>query len=171
MSNIRRARSDELVAVQTIGLRAGERFREIDDERIARCADDPPFALDELAAIQAAGRLLVAVDEGRLVGFVVFEALDGCAHVEEVSVVPEAEGRGHGTALLDAVGAWGTQAGLDGVTLTTFAEVPWNRPYYERRGFRVLTDDELTPALRARRVAEAAQGLLPELRVVMRRDR
>jgi hypothetical protein len=29
-------------------------------------------------------------------------------------------------------------------TLTTFEHVPWNAPYYRRRGFRVLDDGELS---------------------------
>jgi GNAT superfamily N-acetyltransferase len=56
------------------------------------------------------------------------------------------------------------------VTLTTFQDVPWNAPWYSRRGFRVLRDHELTPGLRRRRSLEEAQGLPAELRVVMRFD-
>ena len=36
---------------------------------------------------------------------------------------------------------------LDRLTLTTFTDVPWNRPYYERLGFTVL--DDLGPELAA----------------------
>jgi hypothetical protein len=45
------------------------------------------------------------------------------------------------------------------MTLTTFADVPWNAPYYERCGFRVMAADEITPGLAAIRAAEAAAGL------------
>jgi hypothetical protein len=56
------------------------------------------------------------------------------------------------------------------VTLTTFRDVPWNRPFYERRGFEVIGEEALTPALRARREAEHEElGLDRDLRVVMRR--
>ena len=48
--------------------------------------------------------------------------------------------------------------------------MPWNAPFYERRGFRVLAEHELTAGLVARRAAEAAAGLVPDLRVAMRRD-
>jgi GNAT superfamily N-acetyltransferase len=168
---VRAARPDELAAMQAVAVAAGERFREIDDERIARCADDAPIGLDDLATYQVGGRALVAVDDEEVVGFVVFDILGGRAHIEEVAVLPSVNRRGHGSALLDAVSTWAAAAGLDGLTLTTFADVPWNRPYYERRGFRVLTPDELTPGLRAKRADEAAHGLLPELRVVMRRAR
>jgi hypothetical protein len=56
------------------------------------------------------------------------------------------------------------------VTLTTFRDVPWNRPWYERLGFRVLGEDELGPELRARRDEEEHLGLPAALRVCMRRD-
>jgi hypothetical protein len=56
------------------------------------------------------------------------------------------------------------------LTLTTFAEVPWNAPYYLRCGFRRLGVRELTPGLRAIREREAAHGLDRWPRVCMRRD-
>ena len=153
----------ELARVREVAVAAGERFRSHPDARIAERADDPPPSVEDLAAAQAAGRLLVAVDgtDGEVVGFLLVEEVDGHAHVGEVSVDPDHEGHGHGSALLAAVD--------DPVTLTTFAEVSWNRPFYERRGFRVLDDDSLSDALRAIVDHEAALGLEPALRVVMLR--
>ncbi|HEX3960074.1 MAG TPA: GNAT family N-acetyltransferase, partial [Trebonia sp.] len=60
--------------------------------------------------------------------------------------------------------------GLAALTLTTFASVPWNAPYYRRCGFRVLDDEELTSGLRAIRHDEAELGLDRWPRVCMRRD-
>ena len=98
----------------------------------------PPWATD---------RLLVAVEGDRVVGFVLLEEVDGRGHVEEVSVHPGGQGAGVGTALLEAARAWAAAAGLDGVTLTTFADVPWNRPWYERRRLpRARRRRRLTPA-------------------------
>lgn len=37
--------------------------------------------------------------------------------------------------------------GLAALTLTTFADVPRNGPYYERLDFRHLCETELTPGL------------------------
>jgi hypothetical protein len=36
--------------------------------------------------------------------------------------------------------AWAQRHGLAALTLTTFTDVPWNMPYYERLGFRHLCD-------------------------------
>ncbi|EST37103.1 hypothetical protein N566_14850, partial [Streptomycetaceae bacterium MP113-05] len=61
-------------------------------------------------------------------------------------------------------------AGLPALTLTTFADVPWNAPYYERCGFRPLAVHQETPGLRRRRAHEAAAGLDRWPRLCMRRD-
>lgn len=172
MSAIRVATEADVDAVQDVARSAGERFRAVADRRIARCADDPPPSTDHLLDLVEHRRLLVAdgtgtADGSGVVGFVALEVVDGRCHVDEVSVSPEAQGRGLGVALLDAAQGWSHDGGLDGVTLTTFREVEWNRPFYERRGFVVLDAAELTPGLRRLIAHEATLGLDPELRVAM----
>jgi len=162
---VRRARAGDGEAIRAVGAAAGERFRAIDDPSIAARADDPPFSAE------GAAHVWVAEDGGAVVGFIAVDVVDRCAHVEELSVHPDHEGRGHGSALLDEVARWAADEGLAGVTLTTYRDVQWNRPFYERRGFRVLADDELTPGLRQVVAHEATIGLDPDLRVVMRRER
>ena len=94
----------------------------------------------------------------------VVHVIDENAHVEEIAVMPEFAGRGHGAALLAEVERWAISRGLQGLTLTTFRDVPWNRPWYERLGFRVLDENELTPQLRAVRDAEDATAFRPSCR-------
>lgn len=53
------------------------------------------------------------------------------------------------------------------MTLTTFAEVAWNAPYYRRLGFRDLHAGELGEQLRVLRAQEAAAGLDAWPRVAM----
>ena len=186
---IRPARLSDIEAMERVGAAAGRRFAESDDPRIAACADDAPLPTDALRRWVDAGRAWVAVadpagpagpadpegddgdrgGEGGVVGSIVVDILDGNAHIEEVSVVPAAERRGLGSALLDAVLPYARRHGHPAVTLTTFADVPWNRPWYERRGFSVLAPGEVGPELAARMLDEAAHGLDPDLRVAMRR--
>jgi GNAT superfamily N-acetyltransferase len=168
-SEVRPMTAADIETVRAIGIAAGERFGSIDDPRIAACADDPPFSAEELTTFIAEQRAFVATDGDEVVGFLVLEQLADAAHIEEVAVSPEHERRGHGTALLDTANEWARALHLAALTLTTFRDVPWNRPYYERRGFTVLDDADLTPELRARRAEEHALGLLAELRVVMRK--
>ncbi len=91
-------------------------------------------------------------------------------HVEQLSVRPDQQRRGTGRALVEHVRAWAVDHGRPGITLTTFTDVPWNRPLFERLGFRVLGEDEIGPGLQEVRRTEANRGLDPELRVCMRRD-
>jgi GNAT superfamily N-acetyltransferase len=163
---IRPANTDDGPALQDIERRAGARFREIGMPEVA---DDEPASVEKLADYAREGRAWVAIDaSGPPVGYVLVDVLDGCAHVEQVSVLPEQQGKGVGRALLDHVKAWGTGEGHRAVTLSTFSDVPWNRPLYEHLGFRVLAEDDIGPGLRAVRDEETRHGLDPTTRVCMK---
>lgn len=90
-------------------------------------------------------------------GFAHVIDLDGGVHLEEIAVRPAAQRRGLGRTLLRAVYGRVRDRGRDRLTLTTFADVPWNRPWYERQGFTVI--DEPTGALGRVREQERARGL------------
>jgi hypothetical protein len=77
-------------------------------------------------------------------------------------------GRGVGCALVDEVVAWTEAQELASITLTTFRDVPWNGPYYEKLGFHVVST--LTPVLQALVDEQETWGLDPSLRVVVRRS-
>jgi len=166
---VRPAAAGDVARMRAVSAAAGRRFAEVDDSRIAERADDPPIHVEGLTAWVAAGRAWVAVDAGVVAGFLVADVVDGDTHVEEVSVDPAAQGRGIGTALLAAVAEAAAGWGSGSVTLTTFRDVAWNRPFYERRGYVVLGPEEIGPELAARVRDEAAAGLDPALRVCMRR--
>lgn len=98
------------------------------------------------------------------------DVIDCNAHIEQVSVHPRAAGRGLGRALIETAAVWARQHGLKALTLTTYQDVPWNRPYYERLGFQIVDDAHMTPGLRRLRAQEAAAGLDQWPRVVMHRS-
>ena len=163
--SIRLAERGEEGRLQDIERLAGQRFREIGMDDIA---DDDPPAMDELSQYVNDGRCWVAEgDTGDLVGYVMVEVVDGNAHIEQVSVAPDQQGFGVGRRLIEAVAEWARERGRPAVTLTTFTDVPWNRPLYEHLGFRVLTEAEIGPELRELREQEARQGLDPEIRACM----
>lgn len=169
--HIREARDDELPRLQDIERAAGVAFRDIGMPQIA---DDEPLPLDVLARYRAAGHAWVAVDPGDPgqgpVGYLIADLVDGNLHVEQVSVDPRYARRGIGRRLLDHLAGVAAADGIPALTLTTFANVPWNAPYYSRCGFRTLTEDEETAGLRELRRKEAAHGLDRWPRVCMRRD-
>ncbi len=144
---VRPARADELPLLVEVELASDGPFH---DAGIGPLP--PPGGVEELAEATC---LLVAGDPP--VGFARLGVVGGLAHLEQLSVHPGHSGRGIGTALLEAACTWAAASGYQAMTLTTFADVPWNGPYYARRGFAELT--HLTPALRAIRTHEAALGL------------
>ena len=77
--------------------------------------------------------------------------------------------RGIGRGLIETAADWARERGLHDLTLTTFAAVPWNAPYYERLGFTVVADDDQPAELRRIRDLERARGLDRWPRVAMRR--
>jgi GNAT superfamily N-acetyltransferase len=123
----------------------------------------------ELDAARAAGRLWVALHGERVVGFALVEILEsGGPHLEEIDVHPDHGRRGIGSGLVRAVCAWTAASGHREITLTTFRQLPWNMPFYARLGFLEVPSDRLTPELVAIVCDEAARGLDPARRVVMR---
>ncbi len=167
---IRPAAPGDLPLLQDIERAAGVPFRDLGMRDVA---DDAPPALETLERYRRAQRCWVAEKEGpegRPVAYLIAEPVDGALHVEQVSVHPAAARRGVGRALLARAADRARAEGLTALTLTTFAEVPWNAPYYARLGFRTLAGAELTPGLRRIRAEEAAHGLDRWPRVCMRVD-
>ncbi|MCX4904300.1 GNAT family N-acetyltransferase [Streptomyces sp. NBC_00878] len=192
---IRPATPADLPLLQDIERAAGEPFRALGMTEIA---DDEPPSLDLLDRFRRAGHAWIAEaeaeaeaegeadkaeaneadgdeaerddDTARPVAYLIGEPVDGAFHIEQVSVHPDAAHRGVGRTLIAYAAERARGQGLTGLTLTTFAEVPWNAPYYERIGFRVLAESELTPGLRKIRATEAEHGLDRWPRVCMRTE-
>jgi len=168
MGMIRGAAESDLPVLQDIERAAGLAFADIGMPEIAA---DEPLTLDELLVYLRGGRAWVCVEAAdRPIAYLIAEVLDGSTHVEQVSVHPDHARQGIGRALLDFVAAWSLAQGQSALTLTTFSDVPWNAPYYERCGFRRLSDAEISPGLRAIRAEETERGLDRWPRTCMRRD-
>lgn len=165
---IRAARPADFRALQEIEVEAGRAFSEIGMDEVA---GHDPFSIDELTSYQVAGHCWVAVDgNDRPVAYIVVDLVAGNAHIEQVSVRPRFGRRGIGRALIEHVARWARERGMRALTLTTFRDVAWNGPHYERCGFRALRADEVTPELAAIRRHEAGLGLDQWPRVCMRRE-
>lgn len=165
---IRPARESDIPELQRIEIVAGRMFAPLGMDRVA---EDDPFSEAELRDYIDDGRAWVVTDEiGRPIAYTLIKWADQVAHLEQVSVDPMFAGRRLGASLVERAVTWAREQGSPALTLTTFSDVPWNAPYYERLGFRRLADDELTPDLRAIRAEEAAHGLDEWPRLAMRRD-
>ncbi len=163
---VRAATADDVAEVARIEVEAGRLFLTVDMPLVAGDEVDEA-ALSHAIAEQ---RVWVASYDGAVAGYVEASVVDGRAHVDQVSVLPAAGRRGIGRALVRYVEAWGRERSLDGTTLTTFRDVPWNGPFYRRLGYRELAEAEIGPELRAVMEREATwPGIVPELRCAMYR--
>jgi len=164
---IRLARGDDLLTLAEIERHAGEVFRTLGMDAVA---DDEPLPAQNLADYQQAGRAWVAEDTGWVVGYLLLDLVAGTAHIEQVSVEPAYARRRIGSQLIEAAAAWARRHGLRAMTLTSFALVPWNAPYYASLGFVVIPNADQSPELREIRRTEAERGLDTWPRVAMRRE-
>ena len=164
---IRPGRLDELEHLREIEQLAGRAFA---DHGMPEVAEDEPPDIDTLSNYCLGGRLWVAVDSSDLpVGYLIAELVDGCAHIEQVSVHPHHAGQRIGEALIETLTRWAAARGLPALTLRTFKDVPWNAPYYERIGFLPVPEADESPGLRTIRNNERRLGLDRWPRQCMRR--
>lgn len=99
-------------------------------------APEWPPAGDPIERLGHPGFVLLLEDsDSSPLGFVHVLDVDGHAHLEQLSVLPRSGRRGHGRRLVDAALAEARERGYSRVTLRTYAEIPWNAPFYASCGF------------------------------------
>ncbi|RZL21666.1 MAG: GNAT family N-acetyltransferase [Rhodococcus sp. (in: high G+C Gram-positive bacteria)] len=164
---IRLAVPDDLPALQLIETAAGEPFRDVGMDAVA---DDPPPTLDELTKYLEADHIWVMTDAANtILGYALVDIIDVGVHIEQVSVHPLHSRKGFGAQLIDSIADWAGAHHHHVVTLTTFADVPWNAPYYERLGFERIPESTMSPDLIRIRTHEQAAGLDSWTRITMSR--
>ena len=158
---IRPARESDLVVLQSIERSAGLPFADIG---MAFIADDEPPSIETLRKFVANEKAWVSTDlDDTPIAYLLVEVVDGNVHLEQVSVHSDYAHTRIGMALLHHMIEWARGHDLPAVTLTTYTDVPWNGPYYERSGFRYLAENEETPGrrrLRNQAVDDSAQDLV-----------
>jgi len=143
---IRVARPDELDAVVSIDDDASVLYTQAGTE-VALPADHP-FVVAERGRFRDAidnERLHLAVRDGVAVAFMALSLVDGAPYLDQLSVRSDSMRSGIGTQLVRFALRQGHPHPL---WLTTYAHLPWNRPYYERFGFCVAPEHQDGPELR-----------------------
>jgi GNAT superfamily N-acetyltransferase len=163
---IRAANSDDLVLLPAIEQAAAAQFR------TTHYAELTDFELASTAIDLEHEYVWVVVDcDDQPVGFAIAHAEESSVvHLHELDVHPQHARQGLGCWLIETVAKWAQERGAKALTLTTFGDVPWNGPYYERLGFQKLEIGELSSALQSIRNAEAAAGLPMVNRICMQLD-
>lgn len=160
------AKPEHLAALSAIERAAANVFPE---GMIPEAVKDYVLSLDEFNNALAQKTLWVAItSDQQPVGFAL-ATVDECsksANLAELDVDPTHQQKGIGKALVQTVINWARQEGLQSLSLTTFSNVRWNAPFYEKMGFRQLSRPELSSALHGALTKEAELGL--KNRVAMR---
>jgi GNAT superfamily N-acetyltransferase len=165
--DVRRASLADAVALPAIERSAAQLFRL--DPPLAWLADaEVPDAAQHLQAIEQAYVWVAENSDGQLTGFVRAVGIDQHMHIEELSVSQAFQGQGMGRALVAAVIEQARVMRLNSVTLTTFRDLPWNAPFYQRTGFVELANVKADRHLRDALQAEIACGFPAERRCAMR---
>jgi len=165
--SVRRATERDVLEFPGVERSAGESFRSLPD--LAWLADDDVTSVSAHSGYAKTGVVLAAVDETQsVVGLLSSERQENQLHIWIMGVRYDAQKRGVGRLLLEAVIESARDLGLTAMTLTTFRDVPWNAPFYERIGFRILDTGELDARLMAILRAETAHGLPGDRRCAMR---
>jgi GNAT superfamily N-acetyltransferase len=123
--NIRPVRSDELAWLPAVESAADTMF-----DALGIGPLPGPGTPEEFAAA-----LVVLVTGAPPVGLCRIDRVGATAHLEQLSVRPDAGRRGLGRALLRAGCHWARVNGYAELTLVTYRDVPWNGPFYASEGF------------------------------------
>jgi GNAT superfamily N-acetyltransferase len=155
---IRPTLASDLAWLPDIERSAAQAFRQY--PALAWLADSDVMDSAAHADFVAGNGSWVAVDaQDRPLGFLCAALAGDTLHIHELSVCLDAQGQGLGRRLLDRAVQAARERGFCAITLTTFAEVPWNAPFYGRYGFIVLTAEQLDERLRGLLATERAHGL------------
>ncbi len=166
MIRIRLGSTDEIHKVAPLEQAAAEAFREIG---MAAVADEPPIAESLLMQAAEERRFWVAVEYGVLKAYLLGDFLPKSLHIEQVTVHPDASRRGLGALMIESVSADPRSKERGLITLTSFANVPWNAPYYERIGFVEIPREEWPEGIAEKYDAEQGTNSAEWPRVVMQR--
>lgn len=110
----------------------------------------------------------VAVDNDDLpIGFINIQMLDNSLHINEVSVCQTCQGKGIGKQLIQHIIAYAQEQGVHSVSLTTFRDIPWNAPYYQRLGFRLMAESDLSDEIKSILQEEVDAGFNAQDRCAM----
>ncbi|MFB9979290.1 GNAT family N-acetyltransferase [Mesorhizobium kowhaii] len=146
---------------------AGEAYRGIAE--LAWIADDENQTVERHRELIAKGTCWVAVEhEDRPVAFLSAEIQDDTLHIWELAVRLDRQRSGIGRALIEKAIADARERRLVALTLTTFRDVIWNAPFYQKLGFQALDDARAGERLRQILRREIEHGMPASQRCAMR---
>jgi GNAT superfamily N-acetyltransferase len=168
MMTIRPARDCDAPGLPGIERSSGEIFRQ--SPGLEWIADDTVQSEEQHRALIATGVAFVADLPGHgIAAFLNGEVMPDALHIWQIAVHRDRQGRGIGRKLIEAAEQFAADHEIPALTLTTFRDVPWNEPYYQRLGFVTLERGDLGSRLRAVLDAEEQAGMPAARRCAMRK--
>lgn len=137
---IRNAAAADFPALAAVEMTAGQIFY---DQGIIAPSDDHTVTAEKFT--YGFSCLVEADDKDTdasgavIAGFIQLVWVDRFLHIEELSVHPDHQKQGIGAALIAHALDLARQRDALGVTLSTFRDVSWNGPYYEKLGFEEIS--------------------------------
>ncbi|KIN00422.1 hypothetical protein OIDMADRAFT_124896 [Oidiodendron maius Zn] len=164
---IRKARNEDIPLLGPVERSAAEIFRSVNLDFLS-----DGLTMDEslLSKMTNSNHLWVAVNKSdQPIGFAGGEDIDGNFHVAEVSVTQHAQGKGVGKSLMTELIRQAKEEGYTTITLTTYRDLPWNGPWYNKLGFLEVKVDEMGREYSKMLDSEAHHGHDMNLRCIMRK--
>ncbi len=165
MITIRQAIEKDFAALPEIEMDAGYEFSKYD---LSVVAEMPASPLHYYQNLPTGSSVFVAWLDEAIVGFSVCKHVDQEGHLKEVSVLRKHMKKGIGRKLIDKAVIWAKDCGFNTLTLTTYRDIKFNAPLYEKLGFVAFEPDENWPELKAIREEERASGLDVQPRICMK---
>ena len=142
---LRNARADEIVQMQTIDLESSELFRGTGLIEFGPDEQLEPIPEDRLRQAFGDQLIWVAADaEDRPVGFCMCADMGPDLYLDQVSVLTTHGKQGLGAQLVQRAIEEASNRKHKRVTLSTFRDVPWNGPFYQRLGFKEISPRRYT---------------------------
>jgi GNAT superfamily N-acetyltransferase len=122
-----------------------------------------------IESLASANALIAVGPDDRIMGFAASGVRDREPYLDQLSVRTQYMRRGIGTALLTAAEKLAVITGGRALWLTTYGHLSWNRPFYERAGFAVMSESAWGPEILEEAAYERRWLPCPAQRIVMRK--
>lgn len=143
--SVRRADESDFDQLPEIEVRSDSRFHDL--EGFTQFTAHMDMSARDYRDLPQGSKVFVADRNGESVGFAFTYILGPYLFLGQLSVLPEEQGNGAGSALLQIVCDEAQENDLHAVALITFKDVPWNGPFYAKRGFEIVDKHQIPAEL------------------------
>ena len=164
--SIRVGKKSDLDLLPDLENRADQAYADLPG--FAPMLERPGLTIEQCHNLPTSAQIWMA-ERSEPVGFVFTRDIDDLAYLGQICVVPEAQRKGIGTALMNAAIAKARADGKPGIVLATYSDVVFNGPYYAKHGFKNLIHKDMGNELLALSIEDKKEWGCFSPRVIMGR--